>query len=149
MEDCNIRRELGEGKLIPAAMLYFPLDIDKAKKNTESDIGMNNALSLEKETVEGVIERTGIFLDDKDILMAQDKELKGEFIPEYTDKAKKKGVFVSLERFEELYEEMRATVEKIGKELLSGDASASPLERKNKTSPCDYCANHAVCRRRK
>ncbi len=149
MGDCNIRYELGDGKLLPAGMLYFPLDIDTAKRDVESGFGTDEALALEKRAVEDGIKRTGIFLDDIEILTAQDKELKGDYIPEYPSRSKTEEVFVSLKRFEELFEEMKSTIEGIGKEILSGNASAIPLERKNKTSPCEYCANKAVCRRRK
>lgn len=149
MGDCNIRHELGNGKLLPAGMLYFPLDIDSAKREVEAGFGSEEAISLEKGAVEGGIKRTGVFLDNIEILTAQDKDLKGEYIPAYPSKLKTEEVFVSSERFEELYKEMKETIEGIGKEMLSGNAKAIPLERKYKTSPCEYCANRAVCRRRK
>ena len=150
MEGCVFRSELeGAGTLLPAGALYFPLDIGRAKMKNEESIALDSASEKERESMDALIKRSGIFLDDIEILEAQDPRLKGEYIPKYPSLSKTEEVFVSAERFEEIFEQTEDTVRRIGEELLSGNAFAKPLERKGKKSPCEYCASRAVCRRRK
>ena len=52
-----------------------------------------------------------------------------------------------MKDFEDIYSELEATIEKIGSEILSGDASAIPV--KVKRHPCEYCDYYSVCRREK
>ncbi len=147
MEDCRFKEALtgGKGEIKPAGILYFPLNIGKAGMGADKDFSSAEASELEESAIASGIKRSGVFVDDMELLLAQDKELKGEFIPEYT---KNKKSFLSYEEFEELFSEMERVLDKIGGELLCGDARAIPLERRSATSPCEYCANRAVCRRR-
>ena len=149
MGDCKVKRELHKGKITPAGMMYLPLEMGKA--TSENEIGFSTEAGQEQEraAVTNNMKRSGILLDNEDILRAQDPSLR-EYIPTYPPKANsKEETFVSAERFEEIFEGLADTVEKIGLEMLSGNARAEHLERKNKTSPCEYCASRAVCRRRK
>jgi len=150
MEGCAFRRELeGEGRLLPAGALYFPLDIGKAKMPNEDALSKEDADDREKRVLDSLIKRSGIFLDDIEILTAQDPRLKGEYIPKYPSSSRTEEVFVSAERLEEIYGETEDTIKRIGDELLSGNAYAKPLIRKGKKSPCEYCTSRALCRRRK
>ncbi|MGM9666056.1 MAG: PD-(D/E)XK nuclease family protein [Eubacteriales bacterium] len=149
MDDCEFKQKLMEGtsEIRPAGVLYFPMRIDKVKLESEAGISSaENADEYEKNAVSKYVERNGIFLDDVEILKAQDKELGGKFLPKYPSRSK--NTFVDAERFEEIYSSLEKTLDEIGAAVLSGDASASPLEHNGKI-PCRYCENLAVCRRRK
>lgn len=148
MSDCSFRKKLLDDseKLCPAGVLYYPMNINSARANTEAGISSaEKAEEVQERAIANIVEKNGIFLDNESILRAQDKELNGEFIPKYPSKSK--DVFISLEKFDELYASMEKMIEDIGAEIFSGDASAIP-DKKAKHSPCDYCDNRAVCRRR-
>lgn len=149
MNDCEFRQKLacGTGEIRPAGVLYFPMRMDKVKLDSEAGISCaKDADAYEKGAVSQCVERNGIFLDDVEILKAQDKELNGKFLPKYPSRSK--DTFISAEEFENIYTDLEKTLDEIGVAILSGDASAVPLERDGK-SPCRYCENLAVCRRRK
>jgi len=148
MKDCAFREKLtgGEGEVKPAGIMYFPLNIGKASMGADKDFSLPEAADAEGEAIAKAIKRSGLFVDDEDLRIAQDKGQRGEFLPEYS---KNKRSYLSAEDFDNLYTQMANALDGIGRELLSGDAAAAPLERKSAPSPCDYCANRAVCRRRK
>ncbi|MBQ8392178.1 MAG: PD-(D/E)XK nuclease family protein [Clostridia bacterium] len=149
MGDCKIKQELG-GEITPAGMMYIPLEIGKARNETEKGIATAEGEKNEVDAIVGKMKRSGLLLEDKELLSAQDPSLEGKYIPTYPPRANsKEETFVSRERFEEIFGELADTIEEIGLQMLSGDARAEHLERKDNTSPCKYCANRAVCRRRK
>ncbi len=95
--------------------------------------------------------KSGLLLRDEAVLRAMDPALAGEYIPVrmkkdgslYADSLK---TAVTEEDFDVLYRTMTDTVAKIGAEMRSGLADAVPM-KDPKSSPCDYCAMKAVCRR--
>ena len=74
--------------------------------------------------------------------LAQDKELDGKILP---SRDKEKGSFLSIGQFNEIFEILQGTITEIGKEILSGNASAKPIKIGQK-SPCKYCEHRAFCR---
>ena len=140
----ELKARLGDD-IRPAGFMYLPLSIGRGKEDIEIDLGSSAYSELEKSAIYKSIARNGMFLDDPEILRAQDKELKGDFIPEYSKKSK--NVFVKAEEFDTLYSELEDVLTKIGKEMLSGDAAAAPVTEGDR-SPCKYCKSKAVCRRR-
>ena len=148
MKDCAFKDKLtgGSGEIKPAGIMYFPLNIGKAGMGAGKDFTLDTASEAEADAIAKAIKRSGLFVDDEELRIAQDKGQKGEFMPEYS---KNKKSYLSSEDFDTLYTQMEEVLGGIGRELLSGDATAMPLERKSAPSPCDYCANRSVCRRRK
>ena len=147
MADCDFRDKLSEGgEILPGGIMYFPLQLDKTKLDNEADLDCDESVSAEKDAVSGGIKRVGLYLDDVEIIRAQDSELKGRFLPKRDGRSK--GSFMSLEGFEETYKSLEATLDAIGTSMLSGKAMANAREI-NGRSLCDYCNNRAVCRRRK
>ena len=147
MESCAFRNRLtgGSGEIKPAGIMYLPLNIGKAGMGADRDFTLDDAAEAEGEAIANAIKRSGLFVDDGELRIAQDKEQRGEFLPEYS---KNKRSYLPFEGFDDLYKQMESVLDGIGRELLSGDAAAAPLERRSAPSPCDYCANRAVCRRR-
>lgn len=142
-ENANISTSDGEGKIIPAGVLYqtaaFPSIT--AEQPPSSDEDAINA-GLEKFT------RTGFLLDDEEILTAMDNGLSGRFIPiRSTDDgviaAASGSELKTLEGFGELREQVSDTLRRIGSELRSGSADAMPLRSEH---PCEYCEYSTFCR---
>ncbi|MBO5374331.1 MAG: PD-(D/E)XK nuclease family protein [Clostridia bacterium] len=134
----------GARNIAPAGVMYFPMRLGKAKCEAEVDLSSDEAITLEGKAVSSLIKRNGVFLDDEQVLRAQDKEMKGEFLP---SKSYNKKYYLSAEGFDELYTRLERTLARVGKELFDGDASASPL-KEGENSPCKYCTHRAICRRR-
>lgn len=79
----------------------------------------------------GRLDRSGVFLDDAEVLSA-------------LGKAPKQGR-LSAEGFESLRKELYSVIEKIAEEIRSGKASAAPLIRSG-GSPCNFCTMNVICR---
>ncbi|MBO5938970.1 MAG: exodeoxyribonuclease V subunit gamma [Clostridia bacterium] len=93
--------------------------------------------------------RSGLLLDDKDILMAMNHELSSKFLAGI--KKNKDGELVgkalfSSEAFEDLYRQIETTVERIANALRNGNAEAKPTECPGQ-DPCAYCHMKPICRR--
>ena len=147
MGECEFKTKLADnGQILPAGIMYFPLQLDKTRLDKETDLDSQEADGIERSAVSEGIRRSGIYLDDVEILRAQDSELKGRFLPKHD--ARSKSSFASYEEFEKIYEELSLTLDEIGSAMISGDATAKP-KMENNRSICDYCTNRAVCRRRK
>ncbi len=97
--------------------------------------------------------RSGLLLRDEAVLRAMEPSLSGEYIPV---KIKKDGSFYAgaerstadAEGFAELYQSLCDTVTRISLDMRSGNASATP-EKKKDRSPCEYCRMRAICRAEK
>ena len=95
--------------------------------------------------------RSGIYLDDREILDAMDCGLSGKYVQV---KEKKDGtlsgraVLASMAQFGQLYTALTDTIRTIAAAIASGTSPASPRVR-NGSTPCGYCAMRPVCRYRK
>ncbi|MBP3918983.1 MAG: PD-(D/E)XK nuclease family protein [Clostridia bacterium] len=96
--------------------------------------------------------RSGLFLDDLDVLRAMEHGLGGKYIPV---KLKKDGTYYkgapveTLEQFGVLMQEVEQTVCAIVREMTHGNADAVPISKTNPDTgrdPCSYCRMRAVCR---
>ena len=146
MSDSEFKSKLLTSKaseIKPAGIMYFPMNI--AKKDIDYDVDLASDLveKIEQDTIIERIERSGFFLDNNEVLLAQDEMQEGKYIPK---KDEHKDWFLSIEDFEDIYKELEGTINRIGAEILSGDASAVP--NKSNGNPCEYCEYASVCRRR-
>lgn len=146
MDDCEFKKKfMGDTKEIkPAGIMYFPMNISKNSVKFDVDLEDSSLSDYEKEITVDRIERSGYFLDNYDVIEAQDSNGGGRFIPcknEHSDWYK------TLQDFEDIYKSLENAIGKIGNEILSGNAFAEP--DKSKKDPCQYCEHYSVCRRRK
>ena len=94
--------------------------------------------------------RSGIYLDEREILDAMDHGLSGKYI---NIREKKDGtlsgkdVLASMAQFGSLYTELSDTIKRIAAAIAQGQSAARPRVRSRKT-PCTYCAMRPVCRYR-
>ncbi len=97
------------------------------------------------------LKRSGLLLDDSDVLRAMDKELSGRYIPVKLDKngemtgASRKSL-ASLERMGELVGELHDVICRIAQELREGEAAARPRDGGKPNRACEFCDMRAVCR---
>ncbi len=133
-----------DAKIEPAGVMYFPMKLGKGKVEAQLDINSIEAIEAENEHIKALVKRNGVFLDDENVLLAQDKEMNGEFLP---SKSYNKRYYLSREGFDDLYGKLEQTLKKVGSELFGGDATAKPLNEGD-FSECKYCMHRAICRRR-
>lgn len=130
------------GEAHPAGVVYLSSNIPTVELDDYDT--EENVLSL----AEGELERSGLLISDEEILNAMNDEMS----PEILLGAKKKAdgtlsgrSLASLEFFTQLEADIKATLTDIGKKMLSGCASAEPLDYK-KANPCEWCAMKPICR---
>jgi ATP-dependent helicase/nuclease subunit B len=95
------------------------------------------------------IERTGILLNEKDILYAMNHELDTAFLAGIKkDKAQnlKGEALADSQTFADIYEKIEKVIVKFAGELYAGKADATPL-RNGKSIPCTYCEAKPICRK--
>lgn len=134
------------GEILPAGILYTGARIKDATCDSPE----------EARTFVGhlgsAVSRSGLLLDDPDILRAMDRELAGRYIPVTLDpksgeidKGSQKSL-ASLERMGELVGEIGDVITRIAGDMRSGNASPCPREGGKKNRACEYCDMRAVCR---
>ncbi len=142
-EACPFRETLSEGgmkKIVPAGMLYFSASPDSAK--SDKYITAEEGVSLAGDS----IVRSGLFLNDEDILKAMDPTPEGRFIPyknRYGKADPKK--LCTVEEFDTLFEETKSVIRNIADSMKSGACPSVPSET-GQNSPCRYCKLKPVCR---
>ena len=128
---------------LPAGVIYVSTAIPTIEA---SDYSTTSTVLSE---VEDSFKRTGLILEDEDVLYAMNHELDTRFLAgikkNKSDELEGKAL-ASSEDFANIFEKISSTIRKIAGELHSGNANASPLSYKNQL-PCDYCSSKPICRR--
>lgn len=143
-ESPEFREALGVdegGNIYPAGVLYQPSYIPTMRVDKPSS--REEALQL----FDKKLTRSGVLLEDPEILEAMEHGLGGRFIPVTVKKdavSAPKGTLTTLEGFKELSSAVTDTLNGIGMRLKRGEASATPLLSDG--DPCEYCNMRAVCR---
>ncbi len=138
--------KLGSDTPLPAGVVYLSSNAPPAALY---DIeGSDSAFSKAQQN----LTRSGLFLDDKDILYAMNDEFSPHFLAGIKIR-KKDGLptgkaLAKAELFDMLSEELDNTVRRIGEEMIEGLADAIP-NNYDKKNPCEYCAMKPICRREK
>ena len=147
LDDCAFRDTLlnGTSEIVPAGIMYFPMNLNKKTIKQDVSIDSYEVDAIERRAINEKIARSGFFLNNIDILLAQDKTLDGKILPSRDENSDS---FLSIEEFNDIYTELESTIDKIGTELLSGSANAIPV-KKGQKSPCKYCDHASVCRSRR
>ena len=139
----RFKEEIGaiEDTLEPSGIIYLSSslsDLNCADYQAPEDI---------EEEVEKKLLRSGILLDDEDVLCAMNHSLNSSFLPgiSRTSTGKLSGkTLTSRQKFDDIYNELETVIIKISTELNNGKISAHPLKSKN--SPCEYCTSKPICR---
>ena len=126
----------------PFGFFYVPLNIGKSTSTFDITKDVRTTLENEKKNIEMASAFKGRFLNDEDIISAQDVSIGGSLLPTSRSKS-----YISLEGFDEIYKKMTESIIAISNELYSGSALALPQEISGKDA-CEYCEQRAFCRRR-
>lgn len=147
-ENPAFRRLLCEegGEIVPAGVLYTHAGVEDAIYD-DPRTARENAISDAHRSVR----RSGLLLDDREVLAAMDKGMQGRYIPVRfradgeVDKRSEKSL-ASLEKMGELVEQLDRVIRRIGEEISSGRADAKPIAADSRAHVCQYCDMKAVCR---
>ena len=128
---------------LPAGVIYLSANISLIDTDDYKD---------EQEILQeasGELERSGLLLDDADILSAMSQTLDPSFLMG-SKKSSKDGTIngnslISADEFRDVYRKLEEVIVKLATELRSGIALANPLKY-GKTDPCEYCSAKPICR---
>ncbi len=129
-------------KIAPAGIMYMPASRPEVTLNSQSET------EREKETRDGSMKRSGLFLFDEKILEAMEKGIEGRVLP---IKRKKEGgysgesVLATLEQFGKLKRYTNKVFVNLASKLQKGEISASPLTSSS-LDPCAWCDFKPLCR---
>lgn len=157
-ENAAFNEKIGSSDINSAGILYL------------SSSSASNAISISDfkkdeevfSEAQKEIERSGLLLEDEEILLAMNDELSKDFLAGITKKTKKKKkekgkpeeteevivgkALASAELFKSLEKDIERVIKRIAEEMFSGSAKAVPLLYK-KNDPCSYCTMKPICRR--
>ncbi len=130
-------------RLHPAGVLYFlagapSISLDAPINDKQLEIGR----------IMQSIKRSGVLIDDINVLDAMERGLAGKYLP---IRIKKDGELTaehlrfSEEEFEQMRETLTAKVKEISEDMASGRADALPYKDK-KNDACKYCDMKFICR---
>lgn len=128
-------------RLHPAGIIYY------IAKIPSSDCG--KLMSREEAVATlGNVAKSGMLINDMEILRAMEKNLEGKFIHVYLKKRSAEtlvGLTQSEGGFEQLLNEITEIISQITDKIRSGNANATPLKYKQHDA-CKYCKMKPVCR---
>ena len=140
-ENPRFNEKLGD-TILPAGVVYLSSNIPVIELEDHAT-GEDVVKAAQNEFM-----RSGILIDDEDVLSAMNDELSPAFLGG-AKQNKDGGIsgknLASLEFFEQLERDIEDTVLKIADEMRSGNAAAEPLVY-GKTDPCTYCDMKPICR---
>lgn len=133
-----------ENDPIPAGVIYLSSDIPVLKLDDYED----DSVILKKAS--SGFTRSGILLNDEEILTAMNHDLDSKFIAGISRSKKDESLsgkaLTSREHFEEAYEKLQDVVSSTAREIFSGRADAAP-KKIGKKIPCTYCKAKPFCRK--
>jgi ATP-dependent helicase/nuclease subunit B len=139
----DFRKEVEAEQLLPAGVLYLSGNVPTLSldRNAEEAAVLSEA--------EKAISRSGLLLDDADVLYAMNNELSPAYLPgvrQTADGHLNGRSLVAAVGFEDLQKKIEGVLTRIAETMRSGAADATPFRHGN-VDPCKYCTVRAVCRR--
>ncbi len=142
------RRRLAQefDRIAPAGALYVPIKeaVVSAPRGTE-DAELNTMR-------EKLLRRSGLLLDDAEILQAMEHSLAGDgrFLPvgmkkDFSWKSSSRSSLASMEQMGKLYRHIQKTLGQMGREMLDGDVEAHPVVKGKQDTACTWCPYAVVC----
>lgn len=127
--------------IYPSGVIYLSSSIASLKRCDYEDAQIIES-AAEKE-----LSRTGLLLDQKDILLAMNHSVNSKYLLGAKLNAAdeiKGSALINADRFDEIFSELEEVIVKIADKLEAGVINAHPLKVKN--SPCEYCSSKPICR---
>ena len=143
-DGCTFRIELAPDNetVLPAGAVYFSARPGEAESASFVDGDSARALALKD------ISRSGVVLDDLDVIGAMDSEISGVYAPV---KLKADGSYTAassvagLDSFREIQQSMTDSLRTLGSRIIGGEAASEPHEFGGH-HPCRYCPSKFICR---
>lgn len=131
----------GNGKLIPAGVIYVKTSMEDAKISTNDS---SRALAEVKKNQA----RVGMLLDDDESISAMNAAyIPIKFNKDGTPDSRSRAKLYTLSGWDTLNDTIRDAVCDIAKRMTAGDISATPmLKTSGKSEVCKYCEYKAICR---
>lgn len=107
-----------------AGIFYMPANRDKT--DTKSARRMN-----------------GLIAANEELVMAMDKENKGEFIPKFSEKSPSDS-YIKEEDFDKIFAFIESKLMRTGSAIYGGDIAADPVDGLD-SGACKYCEYQTVC----
>lgn len=139
-----------KGKPLPAGVLYFSFGSQKSSKDPKEDTRKEDSDEILRKT-EKRIRRTGVLLNDREILTAMENTLEGRYLP--IKVSSKDGTIgpqacttlATVEELGALAKKIDDELKRIGRQLAGGKASATK-EKRGSNDPCAFCRMKPICR---
>ena len=133
-------------EMLPAGIIYLSANIPLLETDEYEEIDTVRQNAAKR------LERSGMLLDDENVLRAMNSELDSSFIAGIR-KRTSDGTFTgsaltSAKDFCDVYEKLEKVIVKFASELRSGRADAEPLKY-GKSLPCEFCSARPICRNTK
>lgn len=142
-KNADFKKKIGGGESIPAGVVYLSSNIPQIELEDHSDA--SEVLKM----AEGELQRSGLIVDDLDVLEAMNDDMSSDFLLGVKKKADGTvygKALASAEVFSTLQNDIEKTLKQIAEKMMSGAADAEPLIHGQK-DPCEYCAMKPICRR--
>lgn len=131
-----------DDKILPAGMLYFPIDDPMIRLNGQID---------EKDIEKAIMKKLrmkGLVLADVRLIKEMDRDIQGssDIIPARINKGDVlgKSSAATMEQFDDLCRYSKNLLIRMAQEMMEGNASISPY-RDKKVTACQYCSYSSVC----
>ncbi|MGN0354392.1 MAG: helicase-exonuclease AddAB subunit AddB [Muricoprocola sp.] len=130
-------------KILPAGIFYYHV------KDPVVSAEANESMEEVEKKLLRELRLNGIVNEEKEIYQAMDQHMEksSDVIPVTVNKdgsLSRLSKAVSTQQFERLARFVQDKMQKIGKQIMDGEITANPFERKTQTA-CDYCVYHSVC----
>ena len=107
------------------------------------DIKRNETMTDAERKLENDRKRSGIFLNDPDVLRAMDPERRGKYIPVKENDLKS---LATAEEFGKLFSRIRSLLRTVAEETTMGNIYKNPVVN-SKLDSCEYCDYSKYCER--
>ncbi|NLO47420.1 MAG: ATP-dependent nuclease subunit B [Clostridiales bacterium] len=127
-------------EIVPAGVLYSPardIILPMPRGSGDEEIERKRALRLK---------RSGLILDDPDVLGAMEIGEEPRFIPVSFKNGQYSGSIASAEQIGKLGKHIERLLTQMGGEMKKGSISANPFRAGGKLTSCEYCEFTAACR---
>ena len=124
------------GQTVPAGCMY----VGANPKTVKLEKNENPANAAEEQLKK--LPRSGIFLDNGDVLRAMDSGLDGRYIP--VKDGGRSNPLITEEQFGKLFSHIKEILRDMGEMLLNGRTEKNPIKTRDKDS-CKYCVYAPYC----
>ena len=133
MDECEFKEKLKATtqSIEAAGFVFLSYSIDSTKVDEEIDLSSEERAFTEEGELVKKISRSGLELNDESVLSKEKKyQLKGKSL-------------ITNEEFTSMLELVKSNIVQIGLDILSGDATPSPIKGEEY---CKHCKSYPICR---